>query len=132
MKRPVWVSATLLAAALGAGVWWGYRTPGGGEGPGADAPMTASAKAGARLFAIHCESCHGREATGSGIGPPLVHIYYEPNHHPDQAFQAAARNGVRQHHWRFGNMPPVPGVSAEDVEKITAYVRALQRAKGIF
>lgn len=132
MKRTVWVSAVLLAAALGVGVWWGYRATGGGEEPGADDSVTASVKAGARLFAVHCQTCHGREATGTGIGPPLVHVYYEPNHHPDQTFQAAVRNGVRQHHWRFGDMPPVPGLSPDDVEKITAYVRALQRAEGIF
>lgn len=132
MKRPVWTAAMLFAAALGAGVWWGYRAAGDGEGPGAGATIPASLKAGARLFAVHCATCHGREAAGTGIGPPLVHVFYEPNHHPDQAFQAAVRNGVRQHHWRFGNMPPVPGVSPDDVEKITAYVRALQRAKGIY
>jgi hypothetical protein len=38
---------------------------------------------------------------------------------------------VRAHHWRFGNMPPVDGVNRAEVEKIVAYVRALQRANGI-
>jgi hypothetical protein len=47
------------------------------------------------------------------------------------AFVLAAKQGVRAHHWRFGNMPAVEGVSDEDVLQITDYVRALQRANGI-
>jgi hypothetical protein len=43
----------------------------------------------------------------------------------------AVKNGVRAHHWRFGDMPPVEGVSDEDATKIVAYVRELQRANGI-
>jgi len=37
--------------------------------------------------------------------------------------------GVR--HWRFGDMPPVEGLSRRDVAAIVAYVRELQRANGI-
>ena len=48
------------------------------------------------------------------------------------AFQMAVANGVRAHHWRFGNMPAVEGVTQSDVDKIVAYVRALQRENGIF
>ena len=36
------------------------------------------------------------------------------------------------HHWRFGHMPPVAGLSRKDVAKIIAYVRELQSANGIF
>ena len=57
---------------------------------------------------------------------------YEPNHHGDMSFRLAARQGVRAHHWDFGNMPPVEGVTDEDVIKITRYVRELQKANGIF
>ena len=42
----------------------------------------------------------------NGVAPPLVHKLYEPGHHSDMAFIMAAKNGVRSHHWRFGNMPP--------------------------
>ena len=77
-----------------------------------------------------------RAATAPGpraptAGPPLVHIVYEPNHHADIAFQRAVALGVAAHHWRFGNMPPVPGVDEAAVERITAYVRWLQRKAGI-
>ena len=43
----------------------------------------------------------------------------------------AVRNGVRSHHWRFGSMLPVEGLSDGDVELVVEYVRALQRANGI-
>jgi len=36
------------------------------------------------------------------------------------------------HHWQFGHMPPVPGLSQKDVAKIIAFVRELQRANGIY
>ena len=48
------------------------------------------------------------------------------------AFVMAAKSGVRSHHWRYGNMPPVDGVTDADVKAITAYVRALQKENGIF
>ncbi|WP_328600481.1 c-type cytochrome [Mesorhizobium xinjiangense] len=79
-----------------------------------------------------CAACHGDDAGGrDGIGPPLVHIIYEPNHHSDAAFLLAARSGVRQHHWGFGDMPPVAEVEDAEIAAIVAYVRALQRANGI-
>lgn len=84
-------------------------------------------------FEANCATCHGVNAAGQdGVAPPLVHKIYEPNHHGDAAFQLAAKNGVRAHHWRFGNMPPVKGVGEQEVDKIVAYLRALQKANGIF
>ena len=94
-------------------------------------PVPAELADGERLYNDNCARCHGRRASGSGVGPPLVHVVYEPSHHGDIAFQRAAALGVAAHHWRFGNMPPVPGVSEASVERITAYVRWLQRAAGI-
>ena len=76
--------------------------------------------------------CHGANATGIEQGPPLLHKIYESGHHPDASFQRAVKQGVMSHHWRFGHMPPVPGISRKDVAKIIVYVRELQRANGIF
>ena len=85
------------------------------------------------LFNDNCATCHGRNAAGQeGVAPPLVHRIYAPNHHADGAFLLAAMKGARAHHWPFGDMPPVPGVTPEDVGKIVAYVRALQKANGVF
>lgn len=90
------------------------------------------ATAGKGIFDANCAACHGQNAAGvDGAGPPLVHIIYEPSHHADITFYMAVKQGVRAHHWRFGDMPPVSGVGDGDVSKIIAYVRELQRANGI-
>ena len=39
-------------------------------------------------------------------------------------------NGVQQHHWRFGNMEPVGGLTDDDIVALTAYVREQQRLQG--
>ena len=94
--------------------------------------FVADAAQGKRLFARHCTACHGRDLRGSRTGPPLLHKYYEPDHHSDLSFYMAVSKGVRQHHWQFGNMPPVSGVSPEQAGHIVAYVREEQRKVGIF
>ena len=86
---------------------------------------------GKTLFEQNCSVCHGLAGDGTTQGPPLVHIIYEPNHHADAAFILAARNGVRAHHWRFGDMAPLPGVTDEMVQEIVGYIRWLQRQVGI-
>lgn len=87
---------------------------------------------GSVIFEKNCSSCHGKYGSGSQKGPPLIHIYYEPNHHSDRSFFLAVKNGVRPHHWRFGSMPPIKGVSREDVKKIIPYIREIQKENGIF
>ena len=86
---------------------------------------------GKQLYEANCASCHGPELQGTDKGPPFLHRVYEPSHHGDAAFQMAARNGVRAHHWKFGDMLPVPGLKPDDVAHITAYVRMQQRKAGI-
>ncbi|WP_159683024.1 c-type cytochrome [Cognatazoarcus halotolerans] len=86
---------------------------------------------GQALFAKNCASCHGADLAGSDEGPPLLHRIYEPSHHSDMAFQMAVRNGSRAHHWNFGDMKPVAGLTPDDVAHITAYVRMQQRKAGI-
>ena len=96
------------------------------------AKFSANAKIGKRVFEAKCLECHGTNAAGqNGVAPPLVHKIYEPSHHGDGAFLVAAKNGVRAHHWKFGNMPPVEGLSDGDLKMVVAYVRELQRANGI-
>ncbi len=95
------------------------------------APVPADAEAGAAKFKTHCARCHGEQGAGTNQGPPLVHKIYEPSHHGDAAFHLAVANGVRAHHWQFGNMPKIDGVSAQDISEIVLYVRWLQREAGI-
>jgi mono/diheme cytochrome c family protein len=93
--------------------------------------VPAELEAGEAKFNAHCSACHGPQATGTRQGPPLVHKIYEPNHHGDAAFFRAAEFGVKAHHWEFGNMPKIEGVSSADVEQIIRYIRWLQRQAGI-
>lgn len=94
--------------------------------------LSPEAEIGKRGFEAVCKACHGENASGrEGFGPPLVHKYYEPSHHGDMAFTLAVQNGVRAHHWTFGDMPPQKGLTRADVTAITTYVRELQRANGI-
>ncbi len=95
--------------------------------------LSAMAQQGETYFNAVCASCHGTNAAGQdGVAPPLVHQIYEPGHHGDMAFVLAARNGVRAHHWPFGDMPPVEErLTDGELGAIVAYVRELQRANGI-
>jgi mono/diheme cytochrome c family protein len=152
MSKSGWVIAAVLVAGLGA-VLWQMRGPAPGRGAQSMTPpdtsgiadgaaivavavpqdLSALAQMGARAFTAKCAACHGTDAAGhEGNGPPLVHRIYEPGHHADMAFVMAAKSGVRAHHWPYGNMPPVDGVTDADVKAITAYIRALQKENGIF
>lgn len=93
--------------------------------------VPAEFQAGEAKFKANCARCHGDGGAGTNQGPPLVHKIYEPSHHGDPAFQRAAANGVRAHHWQFGDMPRIETVTPADVEQIVAYVRWLQRQAGI-
>ncbi|TMV13083.1 c-type cytochrome [Arenibacterium halophilum] len=94
--------------------------------------LSSDAMIGKRAFDATCAACHGANASGKmGFGPPLVHKIYEPNHHADMAFVMAVQNGVRAHHWPFGDMPAQSGLTQADVGAIITYVRELQQANGI-
>ena len=136
MQR-VTIMASAAIAAIAAVAIWNVTQPDIGSGKEATAqlviPTTFSdaAKMGERAFNAVCAACHGKDAAGTDVGPPLVHRIYEPSHHGDYAFEMAVANGVRAHHWKFGNMPPQPGLTKADVATIISYVRELQRANGI-
>lgn len=140
MRRNV-LLAGFAAAALTAAYLTSPGTPATAQGADAAAAMvevalpealSANAELGRVLFEAKCAACHGDNATGlMGKAPPLIHKIYEPNHHGDEAFHRAVALGVRQHHWRFGNMPAVEGLTRGDVAMIIAYIRELQRENGI-
>ena len=93
--------------------------------------LSPQASEGQSLFAESCAACHGENASGSDQGPPLIHDIYNPGHHGDEAFFVAASRGVPSHHWHFGDMPPMPQMSNDDIEKIVRFVRETQVANGI-
>lgn len=93
--------------------------------------FSESATLGQALFDTHCVACHGAYATGSKQGPPLIHPFYRPRHHDDTAIVRAIKNGVIAHHWQFGDMAPVTGLSDSEVIDLISFLRELQRANGI-
>lgn len=122
MRRLVLIGLTVLGAAgvLSCTADGGVEVPSG--------PFDAST--GAELFAQACATCHGADLRGTEHGPPFLDAIYEPGHHPDIAFLAAAMNGARAHHWNFGDMPRIEGITEEQVRSIVEYVREEQRAAG--
>ncbi len=96
--------------------------------PGPVPPVLAEGEA---TYQSHCLACHGSHGVGTREGPPLVHRYYEPSHHADEAFRLAIRFGVRPHHWHFGPMPPVARLDDAAVSAVIGYIRWLQRRRGI-
>ncbi|MEX0796763.1 MAG: cytochrome c [Acidimicrobiia bacterium] len=82
------------------------------------------------LYQQHCAQCHGTDLRGTDLGSSHLSIVYEPNHHGDAAFLAAVSRGSPAHHWDFGPMPSISGLSQEDVAAITAFVREQQRTNG--
>ena len=143
MKSTIAIAAILVAGGLGYAMW--PKAPDttttedavsldDGVLANVQLPETLSqnAQIGQLAYQAKCAACHGVNAAGQdGVAPPLVHIIYEPSHHGDDSFQRAAATGVRAHHWPFGDMPPVEGVTRGDVTMIIAYIRELQRANGI-
>lgn len=142
MRIAITAVAVGLIAALGYWVFLGSQNPEAEVattitgGPLVDvfvpSTFTANAQIGEQVYTSVCADCHGSNAAGQdGVAPPLVHIIYEPSHHGDEAFQRAAANGVQAHHWPFGNMPAVSGLTRGDVAMVVAYIRELQQANGI-
>lgn len=144
MNQKIMLAAVALVAA--GGLYWTQQSEGEAGSQAALPPVagaaivgvvlpaafTPEAQIGKRGFENNCAKCHGDNGAGKqGVAPPLVHVIYEPNHHADEAIQRAVANGVRSHHWRFGNMPAVKGLTRADVSYIITYIRELQIENGI-
>jgi mono/diheme cytochrome c family protein len=102
--------------------------PACGDDGGTDAG--AHLAGGEELYDRTCAACHGADLDGTSAGPPLRHRIYEPSHHPDDSFRRAVSHGVTPHHWDHGPMPPIPELSAGEVDAIVAYVRERQQRDG--
>ena len=89
------------------------------------------AQKGLTIFQTNCVACHGPSGGGTVQGPPLVHQVYRTNHHANLSFHFAVRDGVKSHHWNYGDMKPVPEITPEETEHVVAYIRREQRRKGI-
>ncbi len=129
--------AILVLGVVAAGVItvaWKILAPSAGDADGKEIALpvlSPVAAAGKIAFDTACAECHGQNAAGTDKGPPFVHDIYNPGHHGDAAFFRAVRQGVPQHHWPYGNMPPQPGLSDQEIAAIVVYVRELQAANNI-
>ncbi len=113
----------LAGAALTALALWVAGCSAGSDEPAV--PFTG--RDGATLFAQACARCHGSDLRGTDLGPPFLDTIYRPGHHADASFFLAVKSGARSHHWNFGNMPPVAGLSDKQIEAIVAFVREHKR-----
>lgn len=85
---------------------------------------------GADVYEARCASCHGADLRGTDKGPSPLSIVYEPGHHGDDSYRSAIRNGARQHHWGFGDMPAVTDITDEQIETVISYIRGNQQRLG--
>lgn len=133
----------LGAVVLAGGAWWAMApnpvsapvTQAAGEAivQVAMPALEGDALIGSRVFAANCAACHGDQVGGiDGAGPPLIHKIYEPGHHGDMSFVLAAKRGVTSHHWPFGDMAPVDGITDAEIAAVISFVRTVQRENGIF
>ncbi|HCH31980.1 MAG TPA: cytochrome C [Oceanospirillaceae bacterium] len=93
--------------------------------------LSVIASKGQMVFNTNCAQCHGVDAAGGVGGPPLIHNIYNPGHHANEAFIRAVRNGVRQHHWQFGDMSSQPQVAFGDMVFLLKFIREVQQQNGI-
>lgn len=89
-----------------------------------------SEERGREVYVASCASCHGDQLQGTDKGPSQLSRVYEPGHHPDASYESAIANGSPQHHWNFGDMEPVEGLTPADVEAVIAYIRSEQERRG--
>jgi mono/diheme cytochrome c family protein len=82
------------------------------------------------VYQASCAECHGTDVRGTDQGPSLLSVVYEPGHHSDVAFLLAVQRGSSSHHWPFGDMLPVEGLTTDDITAIVAFVRETQRTEG--
>ena len=129
---PLGLAALVVAIALGVACE--------GEPDVAPAPPPAASPAatavpildGQTLFRQTCAVCHGVDLQGTNQGPSFLNRIYAPGHHSDASFRLAVQRGVVAHHWTFGNMPKIEGLSDVQVEAIIAYVREQQKQAEVY
>ena len=101
-----------------------------GEEPEVPIQDPSLVAAGEPLYSAECAECHGSDLRGTSQGPSHLSIIYAPGRHVDFAFQRAIQFGSPQHHWSYGPMKSVEGLSDDDIAAITAFVRENQRVQG--
>lgn len=99
--------------------------------PPAEPALSDRGREGRAVFRATCADCHGALAQGAASGPALLHPAYASGRYSDADFRAAVREGRAPRLWSFGPMPAHPDLPEEDLERVIAFVRELQRATGL-
>lgn len=116
--------------------WWAFTLSAvtallaGCGGGGGSSSATPDLERGKQLYGGACAMCHGADLRGTSRGPSQLSKIYEPSHHPDEAYRSAVKNGVRAHHWRFGDMPSLPEFPDDALTDVIAYIRSEQQKQG--
>ncbi len=103
----------------------------GESGDTSSASSSPGAASGAAPYKQFCASCHGVDLKGTDRGPSHLSQVYAPDHHTDDSFRAAVRQGARAHHWGFGDMPAIQGIDDAQLDAIITYVREQQSEHGL-
>lgn len=131
MRTPSLRTASVVVALLASGALVACSDDGDEASSGTTAATGAGSASGEVLYAENCASCHGADLRGTDKGPPHLDPVYAPGHHGDDSFRQAIASGSVAHHWDFGDMPPVEGLTDDEVDAIIAFVRERQAAEGI-
>ena len=83
-----------------------------------DDHRSAQIRAGAKVFAANCESCHGTGGKNGTVGPSLAGIGIKPGQVAFMVMNPAAID-------KDSGMPKLP-LSAKDVADVSAYVASLK------
>ena len=116
-----------LAVALLLG---GFGCSSDGDDAATATTTGGAAPDGERIYLQTCASCHGEDLRGTEHGPSQLSEVYEPGHHSDESYRSAIEFGSAQHHWAFGDMPPISFLDDAEIDAVIAYIREQQAEHG--
>lgn len=87
---------------------------------------SAPAMAGFRRFRASCISCHAMNREGGRVGPELNVPQSIVEYRPRPQIRAYIKNPLT---FRYGNMPPHPGLTEADLDELLAYFDAMKDRK---
>ncbi len=89
-------------------------------------PPGSPAQRGFAIFARDCVRCHAINREGGRVGPDLNVPQSVVEYRPEAQIRAYIRDPRT---FRYGNMPPHPGLSDADLDGLVAYLRAMASRK---
>ena len=79
-----------------------------------------------RRFRDHCIKCHAINREGGRVGPELNVPQSIVEYRPEEQIRAYIRNPAT---FRYGAMPPHPGLREAEMDALIAYFRAMSTHK---